>query len=95
MKYENATQFHTSLPIQLDATCNGFTHMALLSDEKSLFRKVNLVTNSKSKGISKNSIRPGDFYNFLLHKLIDHCKEKLDRGEILDSKPKNKNRPDN
>lgn len=85
---ENDTQFHTYLPIQLDATCNGFQHMALLSDEVSLFKNLNLVTNSESKGKSKNSIPASDFYSFLLHKLINYFKEKLDGGEILDSKGK-------
>jgi DNA-directed RNA polymerase len=61
--------FQTLLPIKLDATCNGLQHMALLSNEQTLFKKLNLV--SKAKGQKTNNEPPSDFYNFLLHKLIN------------------------
>ena len=63
---DDSVYFETYLPIQLDATCNGFQHMALLSNEKTLFKELNLSHLSK-KG--KDSI-PNDFYSFLLHKVL-------------------------
>jgi DNA-directed RNA polymerase len=36
MDNENVMEFHTYLPVQLDATCNGFQHLALLSNETTL-----------------------------------------------------------
>lgn len=87
---ENVMEFHTYLPVQLDATCNGFQHMALLSDEDTLFKELNLVsnTNGKGKGINKDisNVPPSDFYNFLLHKLVNFFKSKIDKGELIDSK---------
>lgn len=38
LKDENMYDFNTYLPIQLYATCNGFQHMALLSNETTLFK---------------------------------------------------------
>lgn len=73
--------FYTYLPIQLDATCNGFQHMALLSNQERLFKQLNLVTKGES-----DSVNPKDFYNFLLHKLINLFDNKLILGEIIDNK---------
>lgn len=44
---DNQTVFHTHLPIQLDATCNGFQHMSLLSNKDTLFSELNLMDRKK------------------------------------------------
>lgn len=44
---ENKMEFHTSFTICLDATCNGFQHMALLSNEDMLYEELNLVSDKK------------------------------------------------
>jgi DNA-directed RNA polymerase len=75
---ENALEFHTYLPIQLDATCNGFQHMALLSNEKILFKELNLI-------VDNNNEVPKDFYNFLIHKLIVILESYINMGTLLDS----------
>ena len=80
---ENSLCFETYLPIQLDATCNGFQHMALLSNEVRLFKELNLVQLDK---LGKDSI-PNDFYSFLLHKVIKLWTEKVNEMDSpLDSK---------
>lgn len=85
---EDLETFYTYLPVQLDATCNGFQHMALLSNKTELFEELNLTTNSS---------QPKDFYNFLLHKVKDILCEKVDNGIEFDdstnSKPKRKVKP--
>ena len=49
--------FQTHLPIQLDATCNGFQHIAMLANEQSLFGDLNLKT--------KRDASKKDFYEFV------------------------------
>lgn len=88
---ENQMEFKTYLPIQLDATCNGFQDMAFLSNENELFKELNLVSDS-SKVKDKDNILPGDFYNFLLHKLTTYFKCKVDSGILYDDKAKVKNK---
>lgn len=84
---ENAMEFHTYLPVQLDATCNGFQHMALLSNEDTLFKELNLVSRKSNKK-ELSDLPPSDFYNFLLHKIVIEFKNKLDVNETIDSKTK-------
>lgn len=82
---ENAMEFHSHLPIQLDATCNGFQHMALLSNEDTLFKELNLVSGTKNKS---SDVVPSDFYSFLLHKVIDYISNKVEKGEEVDNEGK-------
>lgn len=74
---ENLMEFETYLPIQLDATCNGFQHLALLSNEKVLFKELNLTSHND---------KPKDFYNFLLHKLKLIFEHKVSLNELIDDK---------
>lgn len=62
--------------------------MALLSNEKTLFRELNLVLPLNDKIKDVDSIPPSDFYSFLLHKLTELFKEKLDKGEIFETRSK-------
>jgi len=69
LENEEIYEFHTYLPIQLDATCNGFQHLAMLSNETILFEELNLISSGKDT--------PSDFYNFLVRKLNNMFSEKL------------------
>ena len=76
---DSKVKFKTYLPVQLDATCNGFQHMALLSNESTLFEELNLKSNSDETGRN-----PKDFYSFLLHKITNLFQSKVDSGEFDD-----------
>jgi DNA-directed RNA polymerase len=67
---ENATRFLTYFPVQLDATCNGFQHLALLSNEEILFKELNLRVDDDKE-------YPKDFYNFLIFKIIELLESKI------------------
>lgn len=69
--------FHSYLPIQLDATCNGFQHLALLSNENVLYDVLNLTCDN-------NHSDPRDFYSFILHMLVSLFKSKIDCGVTED-----------
>lgn len=64
------TVFYTHLPIQLDASCNGFQHLALLTKEFNLFDKLNLSGSSYDD-------EPNDFYSYILRKTQTFIKDKI------------------
>lgn len=70
------TEFKTNLPIQLDASCNGYQHISLLTKEKSLFKELNLAPSTESDC-------PGDFYGFILIKIKERIEEKLSKNSDL------------
>lgn len=70
------SHFDTYLPIQLDATCNGFQHLSLLSLDPKLATEVNLSQSSWKD-------KPKDFYSFLVSNLMDHFKTELENNKQL------------
>lgn len=64
----------TNLPIQLDATCNGFQHLTLLVDDLALSKELNLNESSWNDN-------PKDFYNFIAFKVKNFFDIKLDESQ--------------
>jgi hypothetical protein len=58
----------TNFPIQLDATCNGYQHIALLSGDNLLAKELNLTP-------AEDYSVPKDFYNYIALKLSDYLKD--------------------
>jgi DNA-directed RNA polymerase len=58
----NDSDFISQLPIQLDATCNGFQHLTFLIDDTNLSADLNLSN-------SNWSYKPKDFYNIIALKI--------------------------
>ena len=76
-KINDTTYFETYLPIQLDATCNGYQHLSMLSSDFSLAKELNLIESSW-KDI------PKDFYSFLAVNLVDYFRNKLKLNDLSD-----------
>jgi hypothetical protein len=68
--------FYTYLPIQLDATCNGYQHLALLTKEVELLSKLNLDKSTHDDD-------PNDFYRFILDITRKHIQSEINRLESL------------
>lgn len=64
------TYYYTHFPIQLDATCNGYQHLALLIGDDSLGHEVNITQSDSSDKLK-------DFYGFIGLKLKSYFKEKI------------------
>ena len=80
MEDKNLVRFCTYLPIQLDASCNCYQHLALLTKEGSLLSKLNLTE-------STHDDTPSDFYSYIVDKIDQYIHAQI---EIL-SKLKDKN----
>jgi DNA-dependent RNA polymerase len=66
----NDSFYVSHFPIQLDATCNGYQHLSLLTGDEPLAGQLNLISGD-DKSI------PKDFYNFVALKLNDYLKKRL------------------
>jgi hypothetical protein len=58
----NSEYFYSAFPIQVDATCNGYQHLALLLGDNSLAKELNLSSFTFDSA-------PQDFYSFIGLKL--------------------------
>jgi hypothetical protein len=68
----NSVIFYTYLPIQLDATCNGYQHLALLTKEIKILGKLNLDKSTHEDD-------PNDFYRFTLIMLKSYIDNEINR----------------
>lgn len=78
---QNTTDsFITHLPIQFDASCNGFQHLTLLIKDLTLYKELNLSE-------SKWSDMPKDFYSFVALKIKEYfIKESINNNLDNDTK---------
>nr|QWO71370.1 RNA polymerase [Termitomyces sp. T123] len=67
--------FVSNLPIQLDASCNGFQHLSLLVDDLSLSKELNLSDSTWSDC-------PKDFYSFIALKIQKFIVNKLEENKL-------------
>jgi len=78
----NLTYFISYFPIQLDATCNGYQHLSLLTGDEPLAGQLNLIADDI------NTV-PKDFYTYVGLKFKDYLKQIIleieNSGKDLDS----------
>lgn len=76
---EDIHKFKTYMPIQLDGTCNGFQHLAMLSNETQLFETLNLYK-------STNKDDPKDFYQTIVDQVNLYLEMKINEDTLNESK---------
>jgi len=64
----NDTYYLSHFPIQLDATCNGYQHLSLLTGNEPLAGQLNLISGD-------NDTKPKDFDSFVGLKINDFLKK--------------------
>ena len=70
MSNNDITYFNTHLPIQLDATCNGYQHLSMLSSDNQLAKELNLIESNWSD-------EPRDLYTYVSVNMKNYYKEQL------------------
>lgn len=78
----NSTHFITYLPVQLDASCNGYQHISMLVQDIDLGKHLNL-TKSKRDDI------PNDFYSFISSYLDEYYNYVLNEGVFKETSKEN------
>lgn len=73
------TYLYTHFPIQLDASCNGYQHLALLSGDFKLGSKLNLTRSNWND-------KPEDFYNHVLTAVFSYINENLKKESFKNEK---------
>ena len=73
---EGEEYFITNLPVQFDASCNGFQHLTLMIDEVSLSKELNLTSQKWSEN-------PSDFYSFVALKVKEYFLKQLNENKNL------------
>jgi len=71
---EKAGFVYTQLPIQLDATCNGYQHLSMLCRDSDLGKNLNV----SSQGGRDET--PQDFYGLLINKITQELHEQIKAG---------------
>ena len=85
MNNNESKVFYSYLPIQLDATCNGYQHLSLLTRENNLFDVLNLASSTHDDD-------PDDFYTYILNLTFAFMKsEKISLSRINDKSDKQLN----
>lgn len=69
--FNDKTYYVSYFPIQLDATCNGYQHLALLTGNDDLARELNLVLSTADE-------IPKDFYLFISLRLKEYFKKAIE-----------------
>ena len=79
MNNNESNVFYSYLPIQLDATCNGYQHLSLLTREKNLFDVLNLASSTHDDD-------PDDFYTYILNLTIAFMKSEKNNLSTIKKK---------
>jgi DNA-directed RNA polymerase len=78
--FNNEKFYISHFPIQLDATCNGYQHLALLTGDDDLAKNLNLT-------ISNNKNIPQDLYTLITLKLKEFYFKKISESECKNPSP--------
>nr|YP_009574413.1 hypothetical protein [Arthrobotrys musiformis]QBM31531.1 hypothetical protein [Arthrobotrys musiformis]QBM31681.1 hypothetical protein [Arthrobotrys musiformis] len=77
LENSDSAYFITYLPIQLDASCNGYQHISMLVKDIEMAEHLNLIKSDRSE-------IPQDFYSFIASFLYEYFNINLKNNELED-----------